>query len=187
VRVKKDRKVSCRQYTAIEQTYIVYLRFDSLEDFTRVARSTYKIAAMLKLRPTTVNRIINRYIRNDYKVVDRRTLRTGVYLPPDVADELASTELLTQWAPYSLSLRVTMIEHKYGIKLSYSALRKFYRDNGITVRKPHTIPWRSFHQRPGLPAERRDFCVKLTTLIGMGESVCYVDQTSFNLWMGSQG
>jgi transposase len=43
---------------------------------------------------------------------------------------------LAEWAPYSLSYRVLLIEQKYGVKIHKTSLGLFYRKHKVTCRKP---------------------------------------------------
>ena len=107
--------------------------------------------------------------------MDRRSIPHGRFIPEDVAAKLLSPELLTEWSPYSILRRLALIKTKYGIEVTKEALTDLYRSNGVTLRKPHTVPYRSFHHRPGLRDERRLFCIKLITLIKSNASLCYID------------
>ena len=47
-----------------------------------------------------------------------------------------STQTLKEWAPFSLTNRTLKIEQLFGVKLHYTTLSNFYRQNKVTCRKP---------------------------------------------------
>ena len=78
-------------------------------------------------------------------MVNRRNEKRGTYVSPDILNYLLDTQVLTEWAPLSIVRRTSIIEAKFDLKLTETALLKLYRENNVTIRKPHTIPFKSFH------------------------------------------
>jgi hypothetical protein len=71
-----------------------------------------------------------------------------------------------------------LIELEYGVKMKREQLWRIYRENGVTARKPHSVPWRSVNNMPELVRDRYDFCQDLAGLIKSNAPLLYVDQTS---------
>jgi transposase-like protein len=108
--IGKVKKLSSRrQYTEIEQLYIVQLRFNSLKDFTKPWMTFYKIGKLLKIDHSVVARVVYRFIRNDYQVRDKRKESHGIYVSPDLVQYLIDPKVLTELAPLSLIRRVAVI------------------------------------------------------------------------------
>ena len=55
-----------------KQTAIVYMRYQSLEDFTKPRVSITHICKTLGMPWTTVYTILKRFVENDFKVLNRK-------------------------------------------------------------------------------------------------------------------
>ena len=58
------------------------------------------------------------------------------YITEEMKQYLLSNETLKEWAPFSLTNRTLKIEQRFGVKLHYTTLSNFYRQNKVTCRKP---------------------------------------------------
>ena len=73
---------------------------------------------MLHIHPNSVAKIIQRFVRNNYTIYDARKRQRGLEIDPEITRQLISIELLTEWSPYSLARRTTLIEVKFKLKIS---------------------------------------------------------------------
>ena len=119
---KKENQRSVRTYTKIEQLCFVQLRFGSLTQFDQAARSYSWIGRTLHVAPKVVRQIVLRYISNGHKVLDGRASanrHNKLVVPPEIVKQLVDPALLTQWSPFSLSRRLTLIEAKFGVVIKH--------------------------------------------------------------------
>jgi transposase len=76
---------------------------------------------------------------------------------PEFEAKLLSAELAREWQGLSLKRRALIINYKYGISVSWSRLRLFYKRNGFSYRV-QSATWRiSPQEMPQLLEERTQF------------------------------
>ena len=107
---------------------VLYHRFGSLEDFSRVEMTIAQIAAKLYMPWSTVRGIIDRFVQGGYcfTAFDRASRRFNC-IPAHVRRKLVKADWLTKWKTYSLRERIIMIERLWQKRISFNTLQSFYK------------------------------------------------------------
>ena len=122
-----------RRLSEQQKFLIVFLRYDSLENFNHKVRTVAKISKRLGLPYTTVKSSLDSFVRNGYQW--KKSTRRKI-VPENVRKKLLSKSCLEQLAAYSLRERIDIIERDpdLGYKFSLKRLHTFYRENGVKFR-----------------------------------------------------
>ena len=130
---------------------MISLRFGSLTSFNRVEKSYGKVALLLSLRISSVFKVINRFVANGFILpADQRKRKRPPFFDPGFVRKLLDVDLMTKWAPLSLAKRVELILIMFDVTMTKKQLWSVYKQEGVTVRKAHTVAWCSVYKRPHL-------------------------------------
>ena len=83
-----------------------------------MCKSYAQVGRILHIHPNTVQQIIKRFLRNEGRIVDGRTLRKKEPYNEDFVQQMVSPELLRKWSPFSLAKRVMLISLEFGVQMS---------------------------------------------------------------------
>jgi len=75
---------------------------------------------------------------------------------------------------------VAILKGNYNIDISASALKDFYRRNGVKFLK---VSYQYYQMLKQSPLLRYNYAVRLAELKSKNRIVVYIDQASFHLWL----
>ena len=168
--------------TRMHHWLCVYLFFGSLTDFSTVQTTFSSVAKAARLGRQTVRYILQKFIRDGYKMVDHyrdRPTHGRGKITAEVAAYLTSKDTLQAWAGYPLKWRLGQLKLHKGVDLSYPALLQFYKKHGITYRATGYMKYSGFKVTD---QERWQYARMLKNVIDGDKALIYVDESSFNTW-----
>jgi len=136
---KKRRTPKFMVYHSLEmKVFVVWLRYGTLSEEVQPALRTYsQIFKITGVKISSQFTIVRLWKEISYQVVCRRSeCGRRTYITDEMKQYLLSTQTLKEWAPFSLTNRTLKIEQRFGLKLHYTTLSNFYRENKVTCRKP---------------------------------------------------
>ena len=112
---------------------IIYTRYGSLTQLENVLMTCESVSRKLMIPVSTVGFVVSQYERRGYSF-DSLARPKGRFtrISNEVKQRLLSPAVLNAWVAFSLTERVEIIERHWGLKLSRSSLRNFYKANGVS-------------------------------------------------------
>jgi hypothetical protein len=139
---KKPRKVKGRVFYVNHnyntRAYVIWLRFGSVtEECDPPLRTFQRIFEITGVKVASCMTIVRNWRRHGHEVVSLRgKWERKLWYTADMKKYLLDPQTLSDWAAYSLPMRVLKIEQMFGVKIHYTTLSLFYRKHRVTCRKP---------------------------------------------------
>ncbi len=84
------------------QSFIVFLRFDSLTKPGPPKRSYKEISIITKVHPSAIFNVCRRWVKNGYKVINKRLGPRKRWYTSEIESFLTKPQTLLDWAHLSL-------------------------------------------------------------------------------------
>ena len=141
-----------------------------------------QIGKKLRIAFETVRRTIRVFEQRGYHF-DRLSTKRQRFkiMTARLKRHLLSKSLLEHWAPYAIHERAKMMEELFGVSMSRAHLTRFYRQHGVSFLTAKLRYRYAQLNRPRLDAKRKQFALTLGNLIASRRSICYTDETTFNV------
>ena len=164
-----------------EVRLLVAMRFGSVSDFSRIYNSWSDIGRRLVVNAETVRKAVTRYIANGGRFVQVENRGKARKVSQELEDTLCSVEKLDEYRFLSIDERLVRIEDEYGLKISKTTLKSYYKKNDIKMRQPKKVYRMTDAAWMKLIRQRIVFANMLEPLL-QSANIIYMDQTSFQLW-----
>ena len=125
-------KAPRRVLSSADRQRIIFARYGSLVDFTRVRKSYTEIYQRFRVPLPTVHKLLKMFEARGCNLdnLGRRYERFKM-LTPQLRGMLLDEKLLRSWIPLTTQERSAAIFANCGITISPTHLRRFYRQNGV--------------------------------------------------------
>ena len=108
-----------KRLTAADRRAIVALRYGSLTDFSRPVLRYTEIAKRLHIRSDTVSYALSRFHALGSRLENMlKGKRSYKVIPDAVKERLLSTDLLSEWAAFTIAERCEAIKRLWGVSIS---------------------------------------------------------------------
>ena len=162
---------------------LLFRRYGSLTNFNRVIASYKEIGERTSIRPGTVRNVIERFhaMGNRYGV--RPHDKRPRMIPRHAEEWLCHWNTLFNMRYLPMRERARKCKERFGLaRCTGGAVMHCYKSNGVSYKKPGKVNRLSEERELRLMQERIAFARKLQRLIDRGADVCYLDETTFNIW-----
>ena len=169
-----------RLLTLYEKKQIVFMRFGSLSHFDgRIHHSYGQIERQLRIPYSTMKSVVDKFRVGGY-TLPSLTPTYGRFknIPVRLKRVLLSTELLQQWAPFTINERVAAIAQLWDHSMSRSSLQRFYHANGVKYRQAKMRYKHCITNRLHLESERKQMAILLGSLLCSQNPIIYMDETT---------
>ena len=159
---------------------IILARYGSLEDFSRVRKTLTQIHKRFRVPVCTIHKLLNAFEQRgcNLDLLGRKYERYKM-LAPRLQDMLLDERLLQSWIPMTTRERSRAIFDNFGVRISPTHLRRFYREHGVKYQTGKTCFKAALTFRDDLEARRRTFALLLANIVAQRKPIIYVDETSF--------
>ena len=158
---------------------VIFHRFGSLTDFSRVHSSYAAISRKFWASAVTIRHIVQSFVAKGHRFEVPPRAPKLQKVAPRVRQALLTPELLQEWAPYTLKERVELIRRVWGVSVSDKYLSLFYRHNGVRLRQAKKVYRFAQQNSRQLAEERKAFAVTLGNLLVRGTPIIYTDESTF--------
>ena len=108
-----------KRLSAADRRAIVALRYGSLTDFSRPVLRYSDIAKRLNIRSDTVSNALSRFHALGSQLENMlKGKRSYKVIPDAVKERLLSTDLLSEWAAFTIAERCEAIKRLWGVSIS---------------------------------------------------------------------
>ena len=181
VDVTKLGRAPRRERTLKEAHTIIYLRFGSLEDFSRPVMGYLEISKRLHIQQSSVRALVIRFCARGHSFERLKpTWPKFKMLSPELQQMLLSPELLQEWAPFTLKERSHITKRVWGVYIAPSHLALFYRTNGVRLRQAKKVFRYVCMNNAALEVDRKAFALTMGNLMVRKRPIIYTDESTFS-------
>ena len=162
----KPRQRRYRNMTMQDKQCVVFHRYGSLTDLSRVKMGYADIGRKLHIDEATIRHFLRVFNAKEqsFERLGHRRQKFGMF-SDRIKRTLLSPEILEAWQPFSCRERCEIIFRLWEVDTSAKTLACFYRHNNVTYKTTKQAYRRAIQNRAELEVDRREFAVLLGNVL----------------------